>query len=55
MCSPNSKGQIKDEKMEGMALKLWYTLRYYGMKEKEFSQIGGLSLNPRVYPSFKGL
>jgi len=26
MCSSNSKGQMKGIKMEGMALKLWYTL-----------------------------
>ena len=54
MCSPNSKGQIKDIKNEGMALKLWYILRYYGIKEKKFSHIRGLSLNPKVYLNLKG-
>ena len=54
MCSPNSKGQIKDVKMEGMALKLCYTLRYYEIKEKKFSHIRGLSLNPKAYLNLKG-
>ena len=40
--------------MEGMALKLWYTLRCYGIKEKKFSHISGLSLNPKVYFNLKG-
>ena len=37
-----------------MALKLWHTLRYYGIKEKRFSRMGGLSLNPKVYFNLKG-
>ena len=48
MLSTNSKEQIKDVKMEGMALKLWYTLRCFGIKEKKFSHIRGLSLNQKV-------
>ena len=55
MCSPNSKGQIKDIKNEGMALKLWYILRYYGIKEKKLLHIRGLSLNPKAYLNLKGL
>ena len=55
MCSPNSKGQIKGIKMEGMALKLWYTLRCCGTKENKFSHIKGLSLNPKAYLNLKGL
>ena len=34
-CSPNSKGQIKGIKIEGMTLKLWYTLRFLWDKRKE--------------------
>ena len=55
MCLPNFKEQIKDIKMEGMALKLWHTLRCYGIKEKKFSYIRGLSLNPKVYLNLNGL
>ena len=54
LCSPNSKKQIKDVKMEGMALKLWYTLRYFGITEEKFSPIRGLYLNPKVYLNLKG-
>ena len=53
-CLPNSKEQIKDVKMEGMTLKLWYTLRCFGIKENKFSHIGDLSLNPKVYLNLKG-
>ena len=41
-------------KMEGITLKLWYTVRCYGIKEKKFSHIRGLSLNPKVYLNLKG-
>ena len=41
-------------KVEGMALKLLYALRCYGIKEKKFSHIRGLSLNPKVYFNLKG-
>ena len=54
MCSPNPKEQIKYLKMEGMALKLWHTLKFYGIKEKKLSCIRGLSLNPNVYLNLKG-
>ena len=54
MCSPNSKEQIKDVKMEGMALKLWYTLRCFGIKEKKSLHIRGFSLNPKVYFNLNG-
>ena len=47
MCSHNSKGQIENIKMEGMALKLWYILRCCGTKEKKFSHIRGLSLKSK--------
>ena len=40
--------------MEGMAIKLWHTLRCYGIKDKKFSFIRGLSLNPKVYLNLKG-
>ena len=40
--------------MEGMTLKLRYILRYYGIKEKKFSYIRGLSLNPKIYLNLKG-
>ena len=53
MCSPNPKEQMKDIKMEWMTLKLWHTLRCYGIKEKKFSHIRGLSLNPKVYLNLK--
>ena len=35
VCSPNSKGQIKDVKKERMALKLWYALKMLWDKRKE--------------------
>ena len=41
--------------MEGMTLKLRYTLIFYGIKEKKFSHIKGLSLNLKVYFNLKGL
>ena len=44
----------KDIKMERMALKLWYTLRCFGIKEKKSSHIRGLYLNPKVYFNLKG-
>ena len=40
--------------MEGMALKLWYTLRCYRIQEKKFLHIRDLSLNPKVYFNLKG-
>ena len=43
------------EHSKEMALKLWYTLRYYGIKEKKFSYIRGLSLNPNAYLNLKDL
>ncbi|KAL0010873.1 hypothetical protein SO802_005981 [Lithocarpus litseifolius] len=39
--------------MEGMAIKLWHTLRYYGIKENKFSSIRGLSLNSKGF--FSGI
>ena len=45
---------MKYIKMEGMALKLWYTLKCYGINENKFSHIGGLSLNLKVYLNLKG-
>ena len=48
------KEQIKDVKMEGMTLKLWYTIRCFGIKENKFSHIRGLSLNLKVYLNLKG-
>ena len=54
MCSLNYKEQIRDTKVEEMALKLWHTLKYYEIKEKKFSRIRGLSLNPTVYLNLKG-
>ena len=41
-------------KVEGMVLKLWYTLRCYEIKEKKFSHIRSLSLNLKVYFNLKG-
>ena len=40
--------------MEGMALKLCYTLKCVGIKEKKYSHVRGLSLNPKVYLNSKG-
>ena len=39
--------------MEEIAVKLWYTLRCYGIKEKKFSHIRDLSLNLKVYFNLK--
>ena len=54
MYPPNPKEQIKDIKKEMMTLKLWYTQDCCGIKEKKFSHIRGLSLNPKVYLNLKG-
>ena len=55
LCSPNSKGQIKikDVKLKDDP-KVMAHPKMFGMKEKKFSYIRGLSQNPKVYLNLKG-
>ena len=53
MCSPNSKEQIKDVKLED-DLRIMVYPKMFGIKEKKFSHVKDLSQSTKVYFNLKG-